>query len=324
MDKFKVKLDKIDLKILTELDINCRVPLTKLSKKVGKSRQSVEYRVNQLVKHGVITQFNASINFHRMGLKIYKLFIKLKNIPEKVNGLLNFLRKSPEVGWLGEADGAWDIIFSCFFRTDYEFYLFKNSIISDYSQIILDYYGTVHIDVRQYPKMYFANKILPPVMFGGDIIDNKIDRLDLTILKALANNARMSINEIARISKSTPIIIRRRLKKLEEKGIVVQYRINVNLPKLGLEHYKTIIYLDRYTKEDMNKLFYYSNTIPNIIYLIRDMWRIELEFVTISYNEYNEIISNLKKEFSDIIKNVESLHLKTDEWTTGFENLGVK
>ena len=37
----KIKLDKTDRKILAELDRNCRIPTTKLAKKVLKSRQAV-------------------------------------------------------------------------------------------------------------------------------------------------------------------------------------------------------------------------------------------------------------------------------------------
>ena len=40
------------------------------------------------------------------------------------------------------------------------------------------------------------------------------------------------------------------MKKMEEKGIIIQYRIGVNLNKLGLELYKAVIKLDRYNKSD--------------------------------------------------------------------------
>ena len=46
----KVKVDKTDRKILAELDKNCRIPTTKLAKIVSKSRQTVEYRINQMIK----------------------------------------------------------------------------------------------------------------------------------------------------------------------------------------------------------------------------------------------------------------------------------
>ena len=81
MVKINVNLDKVDLKILAELDKNCRITSTQLAKRVGKSRQAVEYRINQLIETGIIGSFNASINPHKIGYKAYKIYLKMRNIP---------------------------------------------------------------------------------------------------------------------------------------------------------------------------------------------------------------------------------------------------
>src|SRR3989338_6684474 len=122
----KIKLDKTDRKILAELDKNCRTPTTILAKKVRKSRQAVEYRINQLVKNGVITSFNAAFNHHKMGYKIYKIYLKLRNIPEEKQRLFDYLRNCGIVYWMGEFSGTWDLIFGVFVKNDYEFFELKN------------------------------------------------------------------------------------------------------------------------------------------------------------------------------------------------------
>jgi len=50
MDKSLVKLDLTDRKILIELDKNCRTPEQQIAKVVGKSREAVKYRIQQLEK----------------------------------------------------------------------------------------------------------------------------------------------------------------------------------------------------------------------------------------------------------------------------------
>ncbi len=316
-----IKLDKTDRKILAELDKNCRIPTTKLAKIVLKSRQTVEYRINQLVKKGIITSFNTSFNPHKMGYKIYKIYLKLRNIPEEKQKLFDYLKSSGIVYWMGECSGSWDLIFGVFSKSDYEFFELKNNLISQFNKIIVEEEGGILVDVMQYPKMYFTNKILPPVMFAGEIVHNELDELDYAILGEVVNNARIPINELAKKINSTPIIVRGRLKKLEKKGIIIQYRIGIDLNKLGLELYKAIILLDRYTKEDEIKLLEYLSNIPNIQYFIRNIWQIEPEIVVSSYQEYYRIIEDLKKEFPYVIRTVDFVLMITDEWTPGFRNL---
>lgn len=317
----RYKLDAADRKILAELDRNCRVPTTILAKKVRKSRQTVEYRISQLVKDGIITSFNAAFNPHKMGYKIYKVYLKLRNIPKEKQRLFDYLKSSGIVYWMGECSGTWDLIFGVFAKSDYEFFEMKNELMSEFSNIIVEEQGEILVDVKQYCKMYFTNEIVAPTMFAGEIVNNNLDELDYAVLGEIVNNARIPINELANKINSTAIIVRGRLRKLEEKRIIIQYRIGIDLNKLGLELYKSIIKLDRYTKEDEKKLLEYVSRLPNIHYFIRNLWQIEPEFVVSNYQEYYEIIENLKKEFPYVIRTVDSVLMITDEWTPGFRNL---
>ncbi|MFH1589591.1 MAG: AsnC family transcriptional regulator [archaeon] len=317
----KIKLDKTDRKILAELDKNCRIPTTKLAKIVMKSRQSVEYRIHQLVKKGIITSFNAAFNPHKMGYKIYKIYLKLRNIPEEKQRLFTYLQSSGIVYWMGECSGSWDLIFGVYAKSDYEFFDLKNELISEFNKIIVEEEGGILVDVKQYSKMYFTNELVEPTMFAGEVINSELDDLDYAILGEIVNNARIPIKELAKKVKSTATIVRGKLKKLEQKGIIIQYRIGIDLNKLGLELYKAIIKLDNYTKEDEKRLLEYVSKIPNIHYFIRNIWQIEPELVVSSYQEYYTIIENLKKEFPYVIRTVDSVLMITDEWTPGFRNL---
>ncbi|MBT4824790.1 winged helix-turn-helix transcriptional regulator [Candidatus Woesearchaeota archaeon] len=317
----KIKLDKTDRKILAELDKNCRIPSTRLAKIVMKSRQAVEYRINQLVKKGIITSFNAAFNPHKIGYKLYKIYLKLRNIPQEKKKLFTFLKSSGLVYWMGEFSGSWDLIFGVFCKNDHGFYEMKNELLSKFSKIIVEEAGDILVDVKQYSKMYFTNEIVSPVMFAGEIVNNELDELDFSILGNIVNDARIPINELAKKVNTTPTIVRGKLKRLEQKGIIIQYRIGINLNKLGLELYKAIIKLDRYTKEDELKLLEYISRLPNVHYFIRNIWQLEPELVVGSYQEYYEIIENLKKEFPYVIRTIDSVLMITDEWTPGFKNM---
>jgi len=316
-----VKLDKADRIILAELDKNCRISAGELAKRARKSRQSVEYRIKRLVREGVITSFNVAINPHKMGYRLYKIYLQLRNIPEERERLLEHLKGSGRVYWMGECDGAWDLIFGVFAKSDYDFYEVKNALISNFGKLIVNKQYDFILDVKQYPKMYFSGEVSAPTMFGGTIVDNEIDELDHAILGEIVNNARVSMTELAVKVESRPEKVSSRLKRMEKLGIIIQYRIGVNLEKLGLEMYKAILHIERYTKEDEKMLLEYVSGLSNVQYFIRNIWDIEPELVVEDYHEYIQIIEKLKEKFPYVIKNVEAVLMKTDEWTPGFRNL---
>ncbi|MBS3094316.1 Lrp/AsnC family transcriptional regulator [Candidatus Pacearchaeota archaeon] len=317
----KFKLDKYDGKLLFELDKDSQIASTTLAKRVGRSRQAVEYRINRLVKEGIITGFQTSINPHKLGYKIYKTYFKLRNIPNEKQKLLEHLRKAGIVYWMGECSGSWDLIVALFVKDDYEFFNFKNELTSKFTSLIVGEDEQIILDAKQYPKRYFTEKNSEPVIFAGKIVQNEISDLDFKILSHIVNNSRISIVELSSKVKANIKTVNSRLEILEKKGIILQYRIGIDLNKLGLELYKAIITLDRYTPEDEKKLFSYVSNIPNINYFIRNLGQIELEFVAENYQEYYKIIEDLKKEFPNVIRTADFVLMITDEWTPGFENL---
>ena len=50
-----IKLDLKDKRILKELFVNARMPYSTIGKKVGLSKEVVHYRVNRLMKIGLLT-----------------------------------------------------------------------------------------------------------------------------------------------------------------------------------------------------------------------------------------------------------------------------
>lgn len=317
----KQLLDKIDKKILTELDKNCRISDSELAKKVRRSRQTISYRIQRLIDENIITGFVTSINPNKMGYRLFKIYLKLKNIPERKTALMNHLRNSNSVYWMGESDGSWDLVFAIYAKEMYEFYELKNQIFSMFRDIIVDLYGDVLLDVKQYPKMYFDFEISKPVEFGGNVSSNEMDELDHRILNFIINNARAATLDIAVNVSSTPTTVSTRLKRMERLGIIIQYRIGINLIKLGYEHYKAILAVESYSKEDEEQLLEYCSQISQIQYFIRNLWQIEPEFVVKNYDEYYSIVNKMRERFPNVIKTIDSIILRTDEWTPGYSKL---
>ncbi len=320
----KVKLDLTDKKILSELDKNCRIPNSILAKKVHKSREAVKYRIQQLQKKGVIEKFITSINPNKLGYYMFKGYLKLENIPKEREKFFDELKHNKDIYWLGISDGAFDCVFAILSKSITEYFEKINSLLSGWEHLVVSKVLGTMVDTRQYNKKFFTNdKNGKHVIFGGDVVDNKVDELDLKILTILANDARIPLTELARKVDSTVEIIRRRMKRLEEKEIILSYRIAVDFNKLGLEFFKAIIYFRTMSEQDERALFEWMRTHPNSLYYIRSLapWEVEFEFAVESYQQFNSIINDLRKRFPHVIRNYEHLIMIYETWMPAYKEM---
>ena len=72
---------------------------------------------------------------------------------------------------------------------------------------------------------------------------------------------------------------------------------------------------------ELKKLAEYAASMPNTQYYIRNIWNIEIELVVGDYQEYCRIIDDLRARFSGMIKTLDSVYMRTDEWTPGLKNM---
>lgn len=101
-----MKLDEKDRKILVELDKNARQTDSEISKKVGTSKQVVNYRIKNLLEEGIITNFYTIINVGKLGLNSYYVFLQFENInKEQEKNLLKRINFLDYVGWLVSGTG---------------------------------------------------------------------------------------------------------------------------------------------------------------------------------------------------------------------------
>jgi len=77
------EIDKTDYKLLNELAVHARSPLIKLAKTLGLSSQSVNYRIQNLIKNNVIEAFRVNIDLSKLNLQKFKVDIHLKDHKSK-------------------------------------------------------------------------------------------------------------------------------------------------------------------------------------------------------------------------------------------------
>jgi Lrp/AsnC family leucine-responsive transcriptional regulator len=319
-------LDKIDCRILYELDKNCRLSDNQLAKIVRRSRESVRNRIKKLVDEGIIQGFITSINPSKFGYMFFKLYFQLANIPEERERFDEYFKKLPGLYWFGGNDGVWDFHATMYAKDVKEFNRIKNKIYTDFKRLIIKRDIGVLINVHQYAKKYLVPELKErpePVIFADDVVQNRLDETDKKILNKLAQNARLSLVDLAKQTNLTVDIVRSRMKKLEQQGVIMQYRVAVNHKKLGFDMFKAFIYFQNLSEKDEQKLLEYSKQNTKICYLIRQLsaWDVELELMAENYSEFTNIMNSLRQEFSDSLRNYEFALMREDIWVFGEKDI---
>jgi len=83
------KLDQYEKKILNQLAIDGRVPITVLADRIGISKTPCQKRLNRLISDGYITGFKAVINPKMMAMN-HTAFIQVKLKSTTKDALLKF------------------------------------------------------------------------------------------------------------------------------------------------------------------------------------------------------------------------------------------
>ncbi len=316
------KLDAINRRILYELDKNCRISDNQLAKLVRRSREAVRNRIHKLQQDGIIQGFITSINPSKCGYLFFKMYFQLANIPAEREKFYGYLKKLPGLYWFGGNEGTWDLHGTFYARSVIEFNSLKNQIYTDFKHLILRRDIGVLVNVRHYLKKYIiddCSESLPPAIYAGEIVFNQLDELDKKILSVLSQQARIHLVELAQKTKSTLDIVRGRMKKLEQQGLIIQYRIALNHNKLGYQMYKAFVYMNNLSDADERKFIEYATQNQNIIYFIRQLsnWDLELEIMARNYEEFASIINDIRLQFTDTIRNVEFALMRDDIFLFG-------
>lgn len=102
-------MDTTDLKILSFLQQDARISMTKLSKLVNLSSPSVAERIKKLEDNGVITRYTATVDPAKLN-RVIKTFFFITVPPEKRSRLIKILEECPDICWVDIVSGRYTAI----------------------------------------------------------------------------------------------------------------------------------------------------------------------------------------------------------------------
>lgn len=305
---FNMKLDLKDKKILFELDKNSRQSFSKIAKNVGLSKETCIYRINNLIKNKVISNFTTLISLGNLGLFSHKIYFRLHGLTKaKKEELINSLKSNKKINWIAECIGDYDLIIAVLCKNIKEFDEEKNKILEKFSDYIQNYKVGIMVETHIYERNYLLNKNTNKESFLiGKLNQIKLKEKDKKILNLISTDSRIQTIEIAKKLGLNVKTVVSRIKELEKRKIIQGYKISIDLDKIGYKFYKSFIQVNKKGNES-KKFLEFCKLNENIIHLVENVgsWELEPEFEVETEDQFYKIINQMKNEFPELIKKIE-------------------
>ncbi|MFH1064324.1 MAG: Lrp/AsnC family transcriptional regulator [Candidatus Woesearchaeota archaeon] len=301
-----IKLDTKDKRILLELDRNSRQPISTIAKKVGLSKEVVNYRIKRLVEKGIIRGFHAVIDPAKIGYTIYRLFIKFQNItPADEEKITDYLRNHHTIGWVAAYEGFYDLAILFWAKDVYGFNEIYEEILNNYGKHFQEHFISIVLTIHHFKHNYlFDSSDYSKAIIGGKKEKADLDELDIEILKILAADGRKTTLEIGKKVGASPNTVKYRIKKLIDSGVIVTFNTMIDTSALGYQHYKVFLKLQNMNRQVKSRLMEYLRQNKNTIYITEAIGLADFEFeiqVTNSLELHN-MLRDLRTNFPDIIR----------------------
>jgi len=295
-----------DKKLLYELDFQARLPLSSLARKIGLSKQGVEYKLHNLVKKRVIKGFYPVINVPKLGYLYCRLSFSMKNLTSKrEQEILQYLSSHKKVFWLFTAEGDKDVLVALWVKAVREFREFVEEFNSHYGENISSKNESINTDVILYQNRFLLQeKETLEINIAETPERVLIDDIDKDILRALCVNARAPLVEIAENIGTSAKVVAYRIRRMEKEKLIEGYRPVIDYNLLGYSYYKVWIMLNNVTSLQLKKLHHYVKQQQLTLYLVKGIGfpgDLDIEVVVKSNTELYDFIKELKLAFPMMI-----------------------
>ncbi len=273
-------LDVKDRRLLLALDMGARRKESEIAKEIGLSKQVTNYRIKRLEKNGIINSYYAVVDHTRLGLKQYRIMIKLENTDsEKEKEILEYLKGI--TSWVVTIIWPWNFSFAVFVKDEYELMRIWKKFIEQYGFYVADKWFSLVTTTTKYERSFIFPKKKNRKNFfalGTNPAQVSVDETDRKILKQLSIDARQSSLEIANKVGQSERVVRYRIKRMEDEKIILGYRPFTDTVLLGMNFYKILISLKDAKSEDRKRIRAHISQDPNIAFFTEFAGGYEMEY----------------------------------------------
>jgi Lrp/AsnC family transcriptional regulator, regulator for asnA, asnC and gidA len=307
-----MELDILDKKIIYELEKDSSQSNAVLANKLGRSKEVVAFRIHRLEREQILKGCSAIVDMAKLGYFTFRIYLRWQNMTqEHKQQFYDEILHKENIWTTTVLHGKWDFAFFVGVKShEYiqTFHRIWTELLLGYKEHIAESKIAIYAPVHNFNKRFFVDfemetEIIERVYGNGTPIN--FDELDEKIINIYAGNVRIPLTTIAKQLGVSSETIRQRIKNLEKKNVIVGYKINLDLHKIGYQGYRVDFLLSSITKN--KELFEYLKQHKYFYQINKSIGGadFETEIVVENLNHLLEILEEVVKRFSDVIKGYE-------------------
>lgn len=288
-------MDKKDLQIMEILAQNCRVPHTTIAQTLKISKDTVAYKIKQLEKSKMISQYMLFIDARRLGFTRYHILMHFEAGIEDKQELYIKLAKHKNVMWINTFIGRFDIQIIVDATDGFHLNKIREELFKLCNHKVKEYIILTHLSDLEFTQInpvldldtkfqkkldHSFSSILTTKKFPvGQTFDKYTPtNSEIEILKILADNPKEPLIEISRKLNIDRQTVKKRIINLINNKIILNFGGVPNHAQQGFVTYYMLVRLEQDTSlevlkkpfQELRTIFYAGRMIGNydmILYL---------------------------------------------------------
>ncbi|MDD5023176.1 MAG: winged helix-turn-helix transcriptional regulator [Candidatus ainarchaeum sp.] len=303
------KIDKRDFRILNMLLEDSRRNFSEIGKDIRLSKNSVIYRVERLIKKGIIRRFTCIAGIGAIGKNTFYVMFKLRANKEESEKIIQYFSTHPLTLWVLELTGNWDLLVEFICDDIHHFGNILNETSRFLGKLLIEYKSWVMFKPYKVETSILFSEVEyhTPKPFGPIYLAPPMDEIDKKILGMLCEDGSIKYAQIAtKLNLSADTIVYR-MKNLIKNGVIRKFSPEIELKKLGYIEYIIFIKLTNWNPEKISELEQHIINNTNIRFSFQVAGELEI-FIHCAYKNNSELdlfLKYLKYTFLEIIYEIE-------------------
>ena len=317
-----MRLSQRDRRILLHAQLQADRPISALRQNCPYHEHSIRYAVQQARRQEMI-QPRCFIDLCRLGYSQYEIFFSLS---ARSHG--------EDRKFIEELVSSERVSFFCELGGDYQYGVnvcAKNlREVSDFFDSFSERHGEIFSEKSMAARLalfFFGNKYLSDEKRVVDQLSYSactefvtVDQTDQIVLHALTNSSFSSRRQLARSLNMPLSTLEYRIKRLEERQVVIGYYYHVDPQKLGMQSYLLLVCVKGVNRAVKEGFFEFCKSHPNIVVLIHCLgnWDFELMVDVATSNDIIAVTQQVREQLGVALQFIKVLpffnYLKVAEY----------
>lgn len=296
-----MKLSPRDREVILKAQLRASEPLSRLKKGLNYKEHTVRYSIQRCLETNIIAP-RVFVNLNRLGFNQYEVFFTLSSDKKQSrSGLIKSLVASDYISWFGQLGGDFQYGLNMVARNIGEVVSFFADLSEQFGTVFMEKAFAERISLQYFGSKFLSSRTRPAGMLSYAATTDKveIDDTDRRILSAVTKMGERSSRRLARELSLPQTTVDYRLRKLEEKGVIVGYYYHLQAQELGLQSFLLLVGMKSISVKAISEFNAFCARHPNVLLLIHSLgsWDFEVWIDTETAVQATAIVEQLYDAF---------------------------